>query len=140
MKTKKANAPKPEQKLPKLNVSKSQKDIKPSKIAAKETKPVNDNKYTLLKLQKIDSGKKTKRGKKQPKIEEEEATFSEYFEEQNDLVEDMSQQMYSDKVNRVRASVRVRPFIGTEIGFDECISVPSPDKIMISDFTKTIEK
>jgi len=52
----------------------------------------------------------------------------------------MQQQMYVSKVSRVKASVRVRPFIGNEIGFEECISVPTTNRIIISDFSKSIEK
>ena len=74
------------------------------------------------------------------KIDVKEPEFSDYYEEENDQVNDMSQQMYSDKYTRVQAAVRVRPFIETEVGFNEGISIPSPDTIKISDFTKEVEK
>jgi hypothetical protein len=106
------------------------------KIAKKKSE------YNLLKLRKIPPNNKAIKGKKTSTMPEEDIspTFSDYYDEQKDLVEDMSQQMYSDKVSRLRASIRVRPFIGNEIGFDEWIAIPAPDKIWISDFSKSIER
>ena len=52
----------------------------------------------------------------------------------------MDKQMYKDKSSRVKWSIRVRPFIGNEVGIDECISIPNYDTIQVSDFSKSVEK
>ena len=52
----------------------------------------------------------------------------------------MQGQMYTATTTRVKAAIRVRPFLESEVGIDEWISFPSHDKISVSDFTKTVDK
>jgi len=89
------------------------KGIADVKQASGKNKPLPDKKQPVeAKLATDKKGKKVK-------IVEKEPEFSDYYEEENDRVNDMEKQMYSDKYTRVQAAVRVRPFIETEVGFNE---------------------
>lgn len=115
------------------------KNSKSAKTFATPKEKVEDNK--LLKLVKMEKSKPLNgKASKNKKFDESEVGFDDYFDEQNDIVDDMSDQMYPRTSNRVQAAIRVRPFVNTEVGFEECISFPSENQILISDFTKNIQK
>lgn len=67
-------------------------------------------------------------------------TFSDYYEEQKDIVGTIDNQMYENKNNRIKCCVRIRPLINTEILSDECITYPQPNTICVKNNTRSISK
>ncbi|CAI2386990.1 unnamed protein product [Moneuplotes crassus] len=103
----------------------------------------SSKKDPLLKLHKIEPDQTSKKkGKKATKSikEDDSPTFSDYYEEQKDIVGQMDNQVYEEKANHIKCCVRVRPLIDEEIVKDECISYPKPNTILVSANSKSVEK